>query len=137
MESTTAKTLMESDGPGFMDQNCSIEHDGRTFEAGGGFILFNPKANRYEGIVYGDWGAPTRLRGEFRTEMLSEMNYNATVTNWHGDIKIKAVYGRVYRSNMGDLRRLVWFDYAGRHFSGVWYSIDNNQSIRVKEVKSR
>lgn len=99
----------------FIETNCTIKHKGKKFTSGGAFI-WPDKTGKLRGIVYGDWN-------------------KEQVTNWHGDIKIQATYGPVYRSNFGDKRRSVWFRYVNHNFYGVWCGIDNTQVIRVHEVK--
>ena len=109
----------------FIDQNCTIEHNGQTFESGGAFIAERADTGKLAGVVYAQWADP-------KTDPHITGGY---ITNWHGDIKIRAYFGREYRSNFGDKRRSVWFTYKGREMFGVWCSTDWNQLVRVREIK--
>lgn len=99
-----------------MEKDCKFSFEGKTFESGGAFIG-KDKNGKHGGRVYGN-----------ETKM--------EVSNWHGDIKVKASYGHVFRSNFGDKRRYVWFTWKGISFYGLWCSIDWNQLIPVKECKA-
>ena len=109
------RDLVNEENKTCMERSCVIEYKGKVFELGGSFIGVD-KNGVHGGVVYGDWN-------------------NQVVTNWHGDIKVSAQYGREYRSNMGDKRRHVWFTYKGIRFHGIWYSIEWSQIIRVREIK--
>jgi len=98
-----------------LEQACTLEHNGKTFESGGAFIGVDAKGI-HGGVVYGNCNMPE-------------------VMNWHGDIRVPAKYGRIYRSNMGDKRRHVWFTWKGIKYHGVWCSIDWSQIVRVREIK--
>lgn len=99
----------------FMDRNCVLEFQGREFESGGAFIGQN-KQGKLGGVMY-------------------VCEKEKAVMNWHGTIKIPARFGRVWKSNMGDRRRAVYFQYAGRRFFGMWSNMDFNMSVRVRQVK--
>jgi len=111
-------------GAAFVDTQCILTLQGKSFESGGGFIAQRADNGKWEGVLYGDYKAP---------------NYGATgtITNWHGDIKIVCHYGPVYRSNMGDNRRWVWFTWHGMTFAGCWCGIDFNQAIQVRQIKRK
>jgi hypothetical protein len=99
-----------------MEQKCIVEFEGKKFESGGSFIGIDKKTGLHGGIVYGDY-------------------HKRIVSNWHGDIKVNAMYGNGYSSNMGDSRCHVWFTYKGINFHGIWCGMEWSQIIRVKEVK--
>lgn len=100
----------------FMDQQCTIEHEGQVFESGGAYIAKRKDSGKYSGAVYAD-------------------DKKGVVTNWHGDIVIPAYFGPVFRGNMGDQRRQVWFTWQGINFTGRWCGMDNNQVVHVQEIK--
>lgn len=110
------KTLQSKDG--FIDQDCTIEHEGKTFTSGGAFIARRTDTGKFGGIVYAEWRDDKPF----------------TVSNWDGDIRMPAQKGKVWLSNFGDKRRSVWFEWNNVKFYGVWCSIDNNQVVRVKEI---
>jgi hypothetical protein len=115
MKSTTNKEGKDME-TGCVEKDCTIEHNGQKFENGGSFML--PCTDgKWRGLVYADWSDKPE-----------------TVTNWHGTVKVQARYGRVYRGNMGDKRRHVWFTWQGRNYHGCWCEIDFNQAMRVTEV---
>ena len=102
---------------GFIDTDCKIELDGKTFESGGAWIAERADNHKLSGLVYAD-------------------DIKGVVTNWHGDKVIKATFGRVFRSNFGDRRRSVYFHYAGKCLFGIWHSIDFNQAVNVREINA-
>lgn len=102
-----------------IERDCKVEFEGKTFESGGAFIGIDSKTGKHVGYVYGK----------------IDSNKYHWVTNWHGNIKVNAHFGNVYRSNFGDRRRHVQFRWKGINFHGVWCSIDFNELIKVKEMK--
>jgi len=119
------KTIKDNKTGAFIDQDCTIEHNGMKFTSGGAWLCQRKDTGKFEGLVYvtetisGD-------KNQFR-------DYH--VTNWHGDIKIHCITGKTFYSNFGDRRKYVWFKYNDRYFYGLWCSIDWNQSVYVKEMK--
>ena len=99
----------------FVDQDCTIEHEGHKFTSGGAFIGVD-KNGKHRGTVYGDYD-------------------HKTVSNWDGSIKIPATYYGEHRGNMGDRRIFVRFRYGGRNFFGRWFGMDWSQIVRVRECK--
>ncbi len=102
-------------GAEFLDQNCTLTHEGRTFESGGAFLGTNPKTGRMGGVLYA-----SEKTGE--------------VTNWHGDIRIPAYYGCTWRSNMGDTRQMVYLAWEGKNFAGIYYK-SGSDIVRVRETR--
>lgn len=113
MEATV--TTLKSSGC-FIDQNCTIEIEGKKFESGGAFLGIDKNGKR-GGILYGDW-----------------KDYK-TISNWDGSISVPAKYYGFHKGNMGDKRCFVRFTYQGVHYFGRWFGIDNSQIVRVKEIK--
>jgi hypothetical protein len=109
------KTVIDCKKGVFVDQACKFSFQGRTFEAGGAWICQEKKSGRLRGLVYVN-----------ETER--------TVSNWHGTIKLPARFGPVWRSNMGDKRRSVYFEWAGHLMFGVLCSLDFNQAVKVREI---
>ena len=102
----------------YVETGCTLTFRRKSYTMGGSYFAFNRKTGKHEGMVYGDWNdSPDH------------------VSNWHGDLVIPATYGPIWVSNMGDKRRSVRFTYAGITFAGIWYAIENNQCIKVREVK--
>lgn len=108
--------ILDKSNEAFVETDCKITFEGKTFESGGSFIAINKKTGKLGGILYED----------------AEHNQ---VTSWDGSLKIPAKYGRIFRSNFRDnRRRFVWFTYQGKHFIGINYSVDWQSCISVREI---
>jgi len=89
--------------------------DGKKFTSGGAFLGINKKTGKYGGILYA-----YPKTGEVGT--------------WSGKKKIKATFGKEWKSNVGDLRQTVKFKWNGKNFIGTYYK-SGSDVIRFKEVK--
>ncbi|RPI56247.1 MAG: hypothetical protein EHM49_00730 [Deltaproteobacteria bacterium] len=98
-----------------LEQKCTIEFQGKTFESGGAFIGINRKTGKRDGIVYA-------YQGEGK------------VGNWHGDIKVPAVFGREWTSSFGDIRQSISFTWKEMRFSGIYFK-SGSDIVRVREIK--
>lgn len=108
--------LKDNEADTICNQKCIISHEGIDFESGGAFIGKRHDTGKLVGIIYAD-------------------DTNSQVTNWHGDIKIHAYFGRIFYPNFGDRRRWVHFTYQGIPMAGCWCGMDYNMAVRVKQVK--
>jgi hypothetical protein len=80
-----------------LEQNCTIEHEGKTYEAGGSYLL--PCTDgKVRGIVYVD-------------------TQNRTVTTWHGELIARLDALTYYRGNFCRMARIS-FTHEGRKFIG-------------------
>lgn len=105
----------------FIETDCIFKFEGKSFENGGSFLAINKKTGKLGGILYA-------------SPQTNE------VTSWHGDIRIKAKFGQIFKSNFYGFngynkRQYCWFTYKGHNFIGINYSIDNQDCISVKEIK--
>jgi hypothetical protein len=99
---------------GFIEKNCTIEHEGKTSESGGSYLL--PCTDgKWRGVVYG-WGEKKGI-----------------VTDWHGNEIAKAHYGRIYQGNFCKMQS-VSFQWGGHHFFGR-YCPDWSQAVKVRANK--
>jgi hypothetical protein len=99
----------------FIDQNCTIEIEGRSFSSGGAFLCINTETGKMEGSLYAD------------------SKEKRVIQNWDGSIKIPANYYGFHRGNMGDRRCFVRFKYNGKNFFGRWFGMDWSEIVRVRE----
>jgi hypothetical protein len=99
--------------PNFIEKNCKIEHEGKTFESGGSFIADCSDGFR-RGVVYAN---PDKR----------------VVTTWHGEPIAHAEYGRIYQGNFCKMQS-VKFTYEGTLFIGR-YCPDWSQMVRVRSTK--
>ena len=105
-----------------MEKDCTFSFQGKTFESGGSFIGLNPKTGKHGGIVYA-------------------YEKDGQVGNWHGDVKVRATFGKEWRSKLvtpqatyRSVRQSVYFTWNGINFYGV-YCKSNGDIIRVREIK--
>lgn len=97
----------------FIEQNCTFTVEGKSFTSGGALLDDNGR-----GIFY---AYPEKR----------------SIGNWHGDMLIPATYGREYRSNFGDRRQTIYFEYNGEKYIGVWYTKNWSQIVRVRRLKTK
>lgn len=116
---TTLTTLKDEKTGCFIDQNCTLTVDGKSFTSGGGFLGLD-KNGKMGGLLYGNWKNHTSY---------------SDISNWDGSVKIPAYYYGHHTGNMGDERCYVRFTYNGKRFFGRWCGIGMNQCINVREVK--
>jgi hypothetical protein len=100
----------------FVDKDCTIEIDGKKFTSGGAFIGYDEKTGKMGGRVYVN-------------------QKKREVGNWDGSIKVNCFFGKEWRSNFGDRRLSVYFQYAGRYFYGMLCQADWNELVAVREIK--
>lgn len=120
----SSSNLVKDDKTGaFVENNCSIEFEGKKFTSGGAWLAIRKDTGKMAGQVY------------VTSEETSPGCYRYFAQSWDGSIKVNAIVGDIWTSNFGDRRRSVWFRYQGRYFHGVWCSFDWTQLVTVKEVK--
>lgn len=111
---TTTRDITGTDGKTYFEKKCTFEWLGKTFEAGGAFIGFNKITQKHSGIVY-----------EYQSE--------GKVGNWHGDIKVNAIFGRKRIGSFGEIRQSVWFIWRGIKFYGICSNCRSD--IKAREIK--
>ena len=104
----------------FIETDCSIVFDGVSFESGGAFLMQQQDTGKRSGILY----AFTKGNGA-ATEV--------SVGTWDGSRKVKAIRGREWVSNFGDIRQSVWFKWQGIPYYGIWYK-SGSDIIRCRET---
>lgn len=98
----------------YIEQDCKVSFQNREFESGGSFLAPD-KNGRLGGIFYA-------------------YSKDGCIGNWRGTLKIPARFAREYRSNMGDLRQGVYFEYEGKSFYGIYYK-SGSDIVRVREIQ--
>lgn len=105
----------------FVEENCTIEHEGKKFEAGGSWICDCSDGHR-RGVVYA------------KPNKGSEGGYSiGTVTTWHGEFIAIARFGKVYQGAFCKMRT-VRFEIGGVKYSGR-YCPDWADAVRVRSTK--
>lgn len=99
----------------FLEDNCTIEIDGKSFTSGGSFIGKHRKTGLLGGCLY---AYPKENK----------------IGSWNGEIKIPCKFKNQWLSNMGDTRQLIYFEYKGHKFWGIYYK-SSGDLVRIKEVK--
>ena len=121
----------------FIETDCKIEFEGKTFESGGSFLVPNRKTGKLEGLLYASIKEPEQ-KAQLNTNLgvwpLSNWGTKGTVSSWDGSIKIDALFLNEWQSNMGDIRQVVRFEYEGKKFSGIYYK-SGSDIVRVKETE--
>jgi hypothetical protein len=111
----------------FIETDCKIEHEGKSFESGGSFLAINKKTGKLGGILYACYSKKDLPFGE--------------VTSWNGSLRIKAKFGYIFNSNFRDCqgfpvkRQYCWFSYQGHNFIGINYNVEWQNCITVREIK--
>lgn len=105
----------------FIEDNCTIEHEGESFISGGAYLL-QCTDRKYRGVVYVDVSNMKNWRGY----------YHGKVTNWHGDF-IADCRVTYYQGNFCHMARLS-FELDGRKFIGD-YCPDWAQACKVRSTK--
>ena len=95
------------------ETNCTIEHNGQTFESGGAYIL-PCKDGKLRGVIY-------------------VSNDQRTVTTWHGEFIAKVDTVSRYRGNFCKMTRIT-FTYEGRKMIGE-YCADWADACKVRSTK--
>lgn len=101
--------IIKSDDGCFIEKDCLF----KGVSSGGAFIGLNTKTGLKGGVMY---AYPKENK----------------IGSWDGKLKIKAVYTSEWMSNMGDMRQMVYFNYKGKSFYGVYYKTGGS-IVRVKE----
>jgi hypothetical protein len=99
--------------PNFVEENCTITHEGKEFISGGAWIADCTDGYR-RGVVY---ASPTKK----------------CVTDWHGNKIADAVFGPIYQGNYCKMQS-VSFIVDGVKFSGR-YCPDWACAVRVRSTK--
>jgi hypothetical protein len=115
------RTKKEVDVETFIEQDCTVTHEGRDFTAGGAWLADCTDGYR-RGVVYvNDAGCDPYCQAE------------VAVTDWHGNVLARGVVGARYRGNHCRMRCLT-FTHNGVVFTGR-YCPDTSQAVRVRSTK--
>ena len=107
----------------FVEESCTISHEGRTFEAGGAWLCDCTDGYR-RGVVY----------AKVTNESPSGVGYSwGVVTDWHGNQIAKAEFKPTYQGNFCRMRSLS-FVVDGVKFSGRWCP-DWADAVRVRSTR--
>jgi hypothetical protein len=98
----------------FVERECTIKSDGKTFTSGGAWLLKRKDTGKFEGRLYA-----------FEKE--------GKIGNWKGDWKVPATFGKEWRGSMGDLRQTVTAKIDDKKFSGIYFK-SAGDIVRLKEV---
>lgn len=108
--------LKDKKSVAFIEQDCTIELDGKSFTSGGSYIGKRVDNGKYEGILY----------ASVKT---------SEVTSWDGKLRIPAKYGIPFYNSLGIKMQYVWFKYNGINFYGL-RGCDCRDDIKVKQCNS-
>lgn len=107
----------------FVETDCKITFEGKTFSSGGTFLL----PRKFDGLLGG----------------ILYRHQDNTIGNWEGSIKIPYTITNTWNSVFRDYHgcpqknQSIRFTYQGKQFSGIHYNIEWNDVIHVKELKSK
>lgn len=114
----------------FVEQDCTIEHNGMKFSAGGAFLA-ECSDGKIRGVVYVK-GIPSEGGMEYRKRYPWTRGCHGSVTTWHGE-ELAECRISFYHGNFCDMAR-VSFDYNGRKFVGD-FCPDWSQACKVRSTK--
>lgn len=106
----------------FVESDCTITHQGKSFTCGGAWIA-DCTDGRQRGVVYVKPEKPECGRDRY------PFACHGIVTDWHGNKIAAAYFGNIYQGNYCRMR-VVTFTHNGRRFSGR-YCPDTSQAVRV------
>lgn len=107
--------VQDKDSKAFIETECIFKHNDKAYESGGSYLLQNKKTGKLEGILYS--------------------HNDETIGIWDGSKKVKAHFGKPFRTNFGQNARYVWFTWDNKKFVGINRSIDWQDIYRVREIK--
>jgi hypothetical protein len=114
----------------FVEQDCTIKHEGQTFEQAGAWLCDCTDGYR-RGVVY--VRPAKRWDGCGCPPIGKDNEYLNTVTTWHGEFTAIAEFGPVYRGNFCRMQHVA-FTLDGIKYSGR-YCPDWAQAVRVRSTK--
>lgn len=114
-----------------IETGCKIEHEGRTFKAGGAWLCDCTDGYR-RGVVYAKPQGP--ILSSLGTPIINTWNERGIVTDWHGNKIADAYFGHPYRGGFGARMRSVRFTIDGVTYAGR-YGFDWSQAVRVRSTK--
>ena len=117
--------------PTFVEENCTIAHDGKEFTAGGAFVLDCTDGYR-RAVVYAK--PDTHHTMGCRSAREPQAACPGIVTDWHGNKIASASFGPIYRGNLCKMRS-VSFTLDGVKFAGR-YCPDWADCVRVRQGQS-
>lgn len=115
----------------FIETDCKIEHEGRTFEAGGAWLCDCTDGYR-RGVVYVKPAEPiqTPINGVYSPSYPRR----GIVTDWHGNKLADASISMPFRGGFGARMRSVRFTIDGVTYTGR-YGCDWASACRVKSTR--
>lgn len=108
----------------FIEQDCTIEHEGKSYTSGGAYLVECPDG-KHRGVVY----VSNALSVHGSRGWLSGY---ADITDWHGNKIARCIYTD-YRGNFCKMRRIS-FELDGKKFVGD-YCPDWSQACKVRSTK--
>jgi hypothetical protein len=107
----------------FIEQDCKIVHEGKTFESGGSWMMQRADTKQYVGILY------------LYTTTIAPGRVTYHVGTWDGSKKVPCSVFSHWRGNFGDKRLALRFHWDGMAFTGI--QAGDNQIVRCKQLKGR
>ena len=104
----------------FVETDCMITHEGKTFESGGSYLVDCTDGYR-RGVVYAKPIGTPNTTG------------CPCVTTWHGEYIASAHFGREYRGNFCRMQS-VSFTLDGVRYTGR-YCPDWSQAVKVRSTR--
>jgi hypothetical protein len=98
----------------FVERECPITWKGKTFTAGGAWLLKRKDTGRHQAMLY---AYPDEGK----------------IGNCTGDWKVPANFGKEWHGTMGDLRQTVTAIIDGKRFSGTYFK-STGDIVRLKEL---
>jgi hypothetical protein len=98
-----------------VETKCTIEHEGKSFESGGSWLLKRADNGKMTGILY--------------------RQPNGMIGTWDSSQLVKATWGQPFMTNFGVKAQYCWFTWEGKHFIGRNNSVEWQDIVRVHEIK--
>lgn len=116
----------------FIEENCTIEHEGKQFTSGGAWLCDCSDGKR-RGVVY----VNPPMNGQYKScggAMIACASRGwGNVTTWHGKLIAKAYFGERYQGTYCRMQS-VSFELNGVKYSGR-YCPDTSGACRVTSTR--
>lgn len=117
----------------FIEEDCTVTHEGRSFTAGGAWLCDCTDGYR-RGVVYTKPADPIQAKPGDITGPAPSYPRRGIVTDWHGNKIADASFGHPYRGGFGAKMRTVRFTVDGVEYAGR-YGCDWRDAVRVRSTK--
>ena len=118
--------IVEGERKDFIEQDCCLEVEGKSYYAGGAWLLLNKKTGLREGVLY--------LHREIK-EKCGAKWIHWFVGTWDGSKRVRALCLNEWRSNFGDTRSHFFFVWDDVRFWGI--NAGDNDIVRCREYKNQ